>query len=211
MTTTSAGPPSLPPAATRWLWVVRILAGMSIFLIVLLIWWVWTASGGTPPMPFPASTSKGVHLCTLGLVALMPVPYLLILVLLRGKSEQKGLALAAMTGCGGAIGAFMGFGSSPAASLVLLVSQILLLVGAYRAHAAKRRWIGDPRKLEQVAPRWSYLGLFVFPGFFWLFVSEGMIAHSVPRYQAWALRSLHMINTAEVTMPRNTAARSAPV
>jgi hypothetical protein len=79
-----------PLAETRWVWAVRIAAGISIFFIALalrsLAMWLWRANAAVPATAMPAP------------IALTPIPYLLVLVWLRGKSLRMGLALAASTG-----------------------------------------------------------------------------------------------------------------
>ncbi len=195
MATPPEASPITPPAGTRWLWVVQIAASICLLLIGLLLTglvvWSWSEKGG------------GAAVALLVLLALTLVPYVLILAWLRGKAQRKALALAATTGWAGLIGAVIGgmtISGDLGGGLVISVPQILLLVGTYRAHAGIRQRTSDRRKLTEGAPRWSYLGLLAFLGWFSLVVGPPGGMHSrIPANAASAVSSLRTINTAEVT------------
>jgi hypothetical protein len=102
-----------------------------------------------------ATNGRTGELFELGVLGLTLVPYLMILFLAGGKPVRKGMALAATTGLGGAIGAFLrGMFSSfhATTTLPVLPVQILLLVGAYRTDAAMRRLAEGIRWEPELTP-----------------------------------------------------------
>jgi len=195
MSTGSAAPPTPPPANTGWLWVVRIATWIILLLAILL----------STKVSIPVWREGGIAFAARiqVLLTLTLVPYVLILVWLRGNALRKGLGLAAVTGWGGLIGAVLGaitISGDQEVAGILFVSQVLQLVGAHRAHAALRRQTSDQKKLTEGASRWSYFaGPLAFLGFFSLTILPNTVLTRVGANQASAVGALRTINTAEIT------------
>jgi hypothetical protein len=199
MATASGAPPSAPPANTAWLRVVRITAWISILVIVLLY--------GVVALPLWRE-GAGARVAELAVFLLAPtlVLYLGILYWLRGGAQRKGLALAAMTGWGGLIGAVLG-AVCPSADQrfagILFVPQLLLLVATYQAHADLRRQAGERQKLMEGARRLLYLAVpLASLVFFGLTLLPEARLTRVRLNQASAVGALRVIATAEIEYAR---------